>query len=99
MSRYERQPVEVGALSDGDVFELPGKPETVCRVSHTSLIDEEGRQFRIIGYDILEGPLHWPVIYCPPGYEVILLLPTTSYHYGSGKDWVKSMTEKHGVSE
>jgi hypothetical protein len=99
MSRYERQPVEVGALADGDTFELPGRPDTICRVSHTSLVADDERELRVIGYDILEGPLHWPVIYCPPGFQVVLLLPTTTYSYGSGKDWVKSMTEKHGVSE
>lgn len=98
--KYERQHVEANALADGDTFELPGRPETICRVSHTSLIDEEdGRQFRCIGYNILEGPLHWPVIYCPPGFKVVLLLPTTTYVSLGGKAWVDSLTEHHGVSE
>jgi hypothetical protein len=97
VSRYERQPVEVGALSDGDTFELPGRPDTICRVSHTSLVADDERELRVIGYDILEGPLHWPVIYCPPGFQVVLLLPTTTYSYGSGSAWVKDLTEKHGV--
>lgn len=100
MSRYERQPVVVGSLHEGDTFELPGRPDTVCRVGTTSLKeDEDGRQLRILLYDILEGPLHWPVIYVPPDFPVILLLPTTTFIQLSGKDWVESLTEQHGVKD
>lgn len=100
MSKYERQPVVVGSLGEGDTFELPGRPDTVCRVGTTSLKeDEDGRVFRIIMYDILEGPLHWPVIYVPPDFIVMLLLPTTTYVALSGKNWVESLTEQHGVKE
>jgi hypothetical protein len=100
MSKYERQPVDVGSLHDGDTFELPTRPDTICRVSHTSLKSEEdGATFHIIGYDIIDGPLHWPVIYCPPGSKVMLLVPTTTYVRMSGKDWVESLTEHHGVKE
>lgn len=98
MGKYERQMVEVGSLHDGDTFELPSRPDTICRVNHTSLInDDDGTCLRVIGYDIIEGPLHWPVIYCPPGSKVALLLPTTTHVHLSGKDWVNSLTEQHGV--
>jgi hypothetical protein len=100
MSKYERQPVEVIALQEGDTFELPGRHDTICRASHVSLKeDDSGRQFKIVGYDILEGSLHWPVIYLPPDFMVILLLPTTTYVKLSGKAWVDSLTEHHGVSD
>lgn len=98
MSKYERQQVVVASLQDGDVFELPGRPGTVCKATFTSLKrDEDGREIRIIGYDILEGSLHWPVIYIPMDFPVILLLPTTTYVRLSGKDWVNSLAEHHGV--
>jgi hypothetical protein len=99
MSRYERQWVEAEALQDGDTFELPGKPETVCRANYVNLVEQDEWQYKVIGYDIIEGPLHFPVIHLPPGFRVILLLPTTTYVQMSGKDWVDSLTEQHGVKK
>lgn len=100
MSRYERQKVAVGSLQDGDTFELPGHRQAICRVTFTKLKeDEDGREIRMIGYDILEGTLHWPFIYLPIDYPVILLLPTTTYVKLTGKEWVESLTEHHGVAE
>jgi hypothetical protein len=98
MSRYERMKVEVRSLGEGDTFEHPARRDTVCRVSHTSLKeDDAGHELRIIGYDILEGGLHWPVTYLPSDYPVILLLPTTTYVQLSGKGFIESLTEQHGV--
>lgn len=100
MSQYERQPVDAESLQDGDVFELPGRDGTICKASYTNLVEhDDGRAFKIIGYDIVEGSLHWPVIYLPPNSQVVLLLPTTTYVALSGKDWVDSLTEQHGVKE
>lgn len=100
MSRYERQKVVVSSLSDGDVFELPRRPGTICRVTfHKLKEDEDGQQIGIIGYDIVEGPLHMPVLYMPADYPITLLLPTTTYVKLTGKDWIESLTEHHGVSE
>lgn len=99
MSKYERSFIPVGSLEVGNVFELPNRPETVCRVDHHSLVEEEGRRFHVIGYSILEGSLHWPCIYLPVDYQVVLLLPTTTYVKLSGKEWVNSLTEHHGVSQ
>lgn len=99
MSKYERQWIPVASLEVGNVFELPNREDTVCRVDHHSLIDEESRRFHIVGYSILEGSLHWPVIYLPHDYQVVLLLPTTTYVKLSGKEWVDSLTEHHGVNE
>jgi hypothetical protein len=99
MSRYDRERVDVRSLENGNMFELPGRPETICEVTHTSLVSDDEREFHIVGYNILEGPLHWPVIYLPPGFEVILLQPTTTYVHLSGKAWVDSLTEHHGVKE
>jgi hypothetical protein len=98
MSKYERQKVEVASLQDGDTFELPDHRHAVCRVTfHKLKCDEDGREMRIIGYDILEGTLHWPVLYLPVDYPVILLLPTTTYVKLSGKAFVDSLVEQHGV--
>jgi hypothetical protein len=98
MSKYERQPVDVASLQEGDVFELPKQPGSVCKVSYHNLREEEnGQQIGIIGYSILEGNLHWPVIYLPPNFQIMLLLPTTTHVHLSGKDWVQGLTEHHGV--
>lgn len=100
MSRYERQKVDVASLQDGDIFELPGRPDTVCKVSYHRLKeDEDGREIGVIGYDILEGSLHWPVIFLPHDFPINLLLPTTTFVAMSGKDWVNSLAEHHGVSK
>ena len=97
MSKYDRQRVDVASLQDGDVFELPGRG-AVCKVNYHRLKrDEDGREIGVIGYSILEGSLHWPVIYLPPDFPIILLLPTTTYVTLSGKDWLDSLTEHHGV--
>lgn len=98
MSKYEREWVSVGSLHEGDHFELPNKPDTICKVEHTSLSDLGDWPVRIIGYVILEGSLHWPVLYVHPDYQVVLLTPTTTYVHMGGKDWVDSLTEHHGVS-
>jgi hypothetical protein len=99
MSGYERSWIPVGSLEVGNVFELPNREDTVCRVDHHSLVEEEGLHWHIIGYSIIEGRLHWPVIYLPHDYQVVLLLPTTTYVKLSGKEWVDSLTEHHGVKE
>jgi len=99
MSKYERELVPVASLEVGNTFELPYRDDTICRVDHHSLVNREGQRFHVIGYSILEGGLHWPVIYLPVDYEVILLIPTTTYIKLGGKDWVKSLTEHHGVKE
>lgn len=100
MSKYERQRVEIVSLQDGDTFELPGHREAICRVTfHKLKQDDDGREMRIIGYDILEGALHWPVMYLPVDYPVVLLLPTTTYVQLSGKAFVDSLTKQHGVSK
>lgn len=97
---YERQPVVVSSLQEGDKFELPRRAGTVCQVTfHKLKEDDDGRQIGIIGYDILEGPLHMPVIHLPADYPIMLLLPTTTYVQLSGKDWVEGLTEHHGVSK
>lgn len=100
MTRYERQKVEVSSLQEGDVFELPRRPGTICKVSYHRLRDEDdGSRLGIIGYDIIEGPLHWPWIYLPSDFQVTLLLPTTTFVQLKGKDWVEGLTEHHGVKK
>lgn len=100
MSRYERQKVVVASLQDGDVFELPGHYGTVCKVNYHRLKeDEDGRQIGVIGYDIVEGPLRWPWIHLPSDFQIVLLLPTTTYVQLGGKDWVEGLTEHHGVKK
>lgn len=100
MSRYERQKVEVSSLQEGDVFELPRRPDTVCKVSYHRLREEEDGQLTgVIGYDIVEGSLHWPWIYLPHDYPITLLLPTTTYVALRGKDWIDGLTEHHGVKK
>lgn len=100
MSRYERQKVEVASLQEGDIFELPRRPGTIVKVSYHRLKeDDEGQRIGMIGYDIVEGPLHWPFIYLPSDYPVTLLLPTTTYVDLRGKDYVASLTEHHGVKQ
>lgn len=98
MSRYERQKVEVSSLQEGDIFELPRRAETIVKVSsHRLRREEDGSMLGIIGYDIVEGPLHWPFIYLPHDYKVTLLLPTTTYVALSGRDFVEALKEQHGV--
>jgi hypothetical protein len=99
MSKYERSHAPVGSLQVGDHFELPRRQDTVCRCDHHSLVENDEGSWHIIGYSIIEGDLHWPVIYLPVDYQVVMLLPTTTYVKLSGKEWVNSLTEHHGVKE
>lgn len=99
MPKYEREWVAVGSLEVGNSFEHPFIPDMVCRVDHHSLVNRDNIRFHILGYSIIEGHLHWPVIYLPVDFEVILLTPTTTYVKLSGKEWVGSLTEHHGVKE
>jgi len=92
--KYERQNVEVSSLQDGDLFELPRQPDTVCRVNYHRLKeDDDGRRIGLIGYDILDGPLRWPWIHLPADYPITLLLPITTFVALGGKDWIKSVME------
>lgn len=101
MSKYERQRVVISSLQDGDTFELPGHRHAICRVTfHKLVIDEDdGQEMGLIGYDILEGTLHWPVIRLPMDYPVILLLPTTTYVQLGGKAFIDSLVEHYGVEQ
>lgn len=99
MAKYERQFQPVGSLQVGDHFELPNREDTVCRCDHHSLVDDDRGKFHIIGYSIVEGCLHWPVIYLPVDYQIVMLIPTTTYVKLSGKEWVDSLTEHHGVTD
>lgn len=91
MPKYERQWVDVASLEVGNSFEHPSRSDTICRCDHHSLHEEEGRRFHILGYSITEGTLHWPVIYLPVDYQVVLLLPTTTYVKLSGKEWIGTL--------
>lgn len=95
MSKYEREFVPVASLEVGNVFEHPFRDDTICKVEHHSLHEE----CHILGYTIAEGSLHWPVIYLPVDFEVCLLIPTTTFVKLSGKEWIDSLTEHHGVSD
>lgn len=95
MTKYEREWVDVRSLEVGNSFEHPFRDDTVCRVDHHSLVEDT----HLIGYSIIDGCLHWPVVYLPPEFQVCLLIPTTTYVKLSGKDWVNSLTEHHGVKE
>jgi hypothetical protein len=94
MSKYEREWVPVASLQVGNSFEHPFRDDTICRVEHHSLVEAQ----HIIGYSIVEGCLHFPVVYLPADFEVIMLLPTTTYVKLSGKEWVDSLTEHHGTT-
>lgn len=94
MSKYEREWVPVASLEVGNMFDHPFRNNCICECQHHSLHDGQ----HLIGYTIKEGSLHWPVIYLPVDFEVELLIPTTTFVQLSGKDWVNSLTEQHGVS-
>jgi len=95
MSKYEREWVPVNSLQVGNSFEHPFRGDTICKVEHHSMHEDQ----HIIGYSIVEGCLHWPVVYLPVGFEVCLLVPTTTFVQLSGKDWINTLTEHHGVKE
>lgn len=102
MSRYEQQSVVVSSLQEGDTFRvpLPGLIESILKVTYHRLReDEDGQRIGVIGFNIVEGPLRFPVIHLPEDFPVILLLPKTTYVHLSGKSWVESLTEHHGVTE
>lgn len=96
--KYDRQLIQMMSLQEGDVFQHPLRDDTLCKVSYANLKQEEHQQLKIIGYTIVEGQLHWPVLYAPADAEVTLLLPTTTFVQLSGKDWISSLTEEHGTS-
>jgi hypothetical protein len=91
--KYERQLVDFRSLQDGDIFEHPVRDDTICKVTYANLKREEEQEIKIVQYTIVEGSLHWPVIYLPPEFEVTLLLPTTTYVALSGKAWIDKIKE------
>lgn len=93
--KYDRERVPVRSLEVGTVFEHPFMADTICKCEHHGLREET----HIIGYTIVEGHLHFPAVYLPPDFEVIMLIPTTTFVQLSGKEWVESLTEHHGVKE
>lgn len=99
MSKYEREWVPVNSLEVGNSFEHPFREDTICKVEHHSLVDDDRGKFHIVGYSIVEGCLHFPAVYLPVDFQVVLLVPTTTFVKLSGKEWVNSLTEHHGVTD